>query len=451
MSVLAICLVVGIFFLIVGISAIKGLIYICAPNEVLIFSGGRTQERNRSYGYRLIKGGRGVRVPLMERVDKMDLTNMVIDIQAVNAYSKGGIPLTVQGVANVKIAGHEPLIHNAIERFLGKTRQEIMQIAKATLEGSLRGILATMTPEQVNADNLVLAESVVREVEQDMTSLGLVVDTMKIQNVADDVKYLDSLGRKRNAEVISTARTAEAVAHADSEIQTAENLERQKRAQIEADTSIAKADAEKRLTETLTRRTALVAEEQSQVIAAVAQARAELEVQKARIEQVRAKMEADVVAPAKANAEAAEANAKAQVASIIEEGRARAEALRTIAETYRQAGPNAREILLTQKLNGIINALTDTIPMTNVEKVTMIDSRAGGGIAGKTISAVEQIKQLFGIDLIEKINSIGNGVQPKALEPAVVHIPAPMTYTPPPQIDTTPVAKQKTEPKGKKE
>ncbi|MFI5386575.1 MAG: flotillin family protein [Fimbriimonadales bacterium] len=415
MSAVVIAAIVGIFFLIVGISAIKGLIYICAPNEVLIFSGGRTQERNRSYGYRLIKGGRGVRVPLMERVDKMDLTNMVIDIQAVNAYSKGGIPLTVQGVANVKIAGHEPLIHNAIERFLGKSRQEIMQIAKATLEGSLRGILATMTPEQVNADNLVLAESVVREVEQDMTSLGLVVDTMKIQNVADDVKYLDSLGRKRNAEVISTARTAEAVAHADSEIQTAENLERQKRAQIEADTNIAKADAQKRLTETLTRRTALVAEEQSQVIAAVAQARAELEVQKARIEQVRAKMEADIVAPAKANAEAAEANAKAQVASIVEEGRARAEALRRLAETYRQAGPNAREILLTQKLNGIINALTDTIPMTNVEKVTMIDSRAGGGMAGKTISAVEQIKQLFGIDLIEKINSIGNGAQQKAL------------------------------------
>src|SRR5579862_9074887 len=278
----------GVFLvlLIVGFSAVKGLIYICAPNEVLIFSGGRTEERGRSYGYRLIKGGRGTRAPLLERVDKMDLTNMVIDIQAVNAYSKGGVPLTVQGVANVKIAGHEPLIHNAIERFLGKTRQEVTQIAKATLEGSLRGILATMTPEQVNADNLILADRLVQEVEQDMTSLGLVVDTMKIQNVQDDVKYLDSLGRKRNADVIATARTAEAVAQADSEIQKAENMERQKRAQIEADTNTAKADAQKRLTETLTRRTALVAEEQSQVIAAVAQARAELDVQKARIEQV---------------------------------------------------------------------------------------------------------------------------------------------------------------------
>jgi flotillin len=448
MTISAIFIGLGVlgFLAIFSIIAVKNLIYICAPNEVLIFSGSRIENRGRSYGYKLIKGGRGFRTPLLERVDKMDLTNMVIDIQAINAYSKGGIPLTVQGVANVKIAGHEPLIHNAIERFLGKTRAELIQIAKATLEGSLRGILATMTPEQVNEDNLILAERLVQEVEQDMTALGLVVDTMKIQNVADDVKYLDSLGRKRNAEVIAKARMAEATSHADSEIQTAENLERQKRAQIEADTSIAKADAQKRLTETLTRRTALVAEEQSQVIAAVAQARAELEVQKARIEQVRMKMEADVVAPAKANAEVAEANAKAQVASIIEDGRARADALRKLAETYRQAGPSAREVLLTQKLNGIINALTDTIPMSNVEKVTMIDSRAGGGTAGKAISVIEQVKQLFGIDLVEKINAIG--APAKAPEAPVYQAPA---YVPPaPVIEVEPpTAKPKMPPKAR--
>ncbi|MBC8063400.1 MAG: flotillin family protein, partial [Chlorobia bacterium] len=265
---------VPVILILVGFSVIKRLIYICAPNEFLIFSGSRRQDGARSYGYKLIKGGRGIRVPLLERVDRMDLTNMGIDIQAVNAYCKGGIPLTVQGVANVKIAGHEPLIHNAIERFLGMTRQEIMQIAKATLEGSLRGILATMTPEQVNEDKLLFAERLVLEVEQDMTSLGLVVDTMKIQNVQDDVKYLDSLGRKRNAEVIAKARVAEATAHADSEIQSAENMERQRRAQLEADTNIAKAEMQRRLTETLTRREALVAEEQAQVIAAVAQSRA---------------------------------------------------------------------------------------------------------------------------------------------------------------------------------
>lgn len=443
-------IVVGvvIFFTIVFIGTIKGLIYICAPNEVLIFSGGRRVDSGRSYGYRLVKGGRGVRVPLMERVDRMDLTNMAIDIQAVNAYSKGGIPLTVQGVANVKVAGHEPLINNAIERFLGKTRQEIMQIAKATLEGSLRGILATMTPEQVNEDKLLFAERLVHEVEQDMTALGLVVDTMKIQNVQDEVKYLDSLGRKRNAEVISKARIAEANAHADSEIQSAENMERQRRAQLVADTNIAKAEMQRRLTETLTRRDALVAEEQAQVIAAVAQARAELDVQKARLEQVRSRLEADVVVPARADAEAAEARAKAQTASISEEGRARADALRRLAETYQMAGPSAREVLLTQKLGGIIEALTDTIPETHVDKVTMIDSRSGGGnMAGKAISTLEQIKQLFGIDVVEKINAIGMTKSEKPVQPRVEVVQPVIPPSPPATESPKPIVEMVQQPK----
>ena len=419
-----------ILFVLIGMGTVKNLIHICAPNEVLIFSGARRQDGKNSYGYRLIKGGRGVKVPLMERVDKMDLTNMAIDIQAVGAYSKGGIPLTVQGVANVKIAGHEPLIHDAIVRFLGKSRAEVVQIAKATLEGSLRGVLATMTPEQVNADKLMFAERLVHEVEQDMTTLGLVVDTMKIQNVQDDVKYLDSLGRKRNSEVIAKARIAEAVAHADSEIQSAENQERQRKSQLEADTNIARAQMQQRLTETLTRRDALVAEEQAQVITALAHAKAEVGVQKARLEQVRGKLQADVVVPAMASAEAAEANARASTAKIIEDGRARAEALRKLAETYRQAGPSAREVLLTQKLPGIIDAITGTIPATTIEKVTMIDSRTGGGnMATKTLSMLEQVKQLFGIDLIDKLNAIGT--PPPAPAPAAeVVVVQPVEVTP---------------------
>ncbi len=421
MNIILIAVGVVVFFVVVGFWAIKGLIYICAPNEVLIFSGGRQQEGNRSYGYKLIKGGRGIKIPLLERVDRMDLTNMGIDIQAVNAYSKGGIPLTVQGVANVKIAGHEPLIHNAIERFLGKTREEVMSIAKATLEGSLRGVLATMTPEQVNADKLLFAERLVQEVEQDMTALGLVVDTMKIQNVQDESKYLDSLGRQRNAEVISKARIAEAIAHADALIQEAENLERQRKAQLDADTNIAKADAQKRLTETLTKRDALVAEEQAQVAAAVAQAKAELEVQKARIEQVRNQLEADVVVPAKAGQEASENEAKAKTAAIIEDGRARAEALRNLAETYEKAGPSAREVLLTQKLSSVVAALTDTIPTTTVEKVTMIDPRAGGGGIAGAIPMLEQVKQLFGIDVVQKLKSLG--VAEKSVASEVVPAP----------------------------
>ncbi len=434
--VIAIILTVIGFFGLVGLMSLRKLFYICAPNEVLIFAGRqrRLKADNRRYGYGIVKGGSRFRVPLLERVDRMDLTNMVIDVGASNAYSKGGIPLTVQGVANVKIAGHEPVLNNAIERFLGKSREDIMRIAKATLEGSLRGVLSTLTPEEVNEDKLLFAERLVHEVEADMTSLGLVVDTLKIQNVHDDVSYLDSIGRKKSAEILSTARIAEAKAKAESLVRAAENLERETKAQIDAQTSIAKADAQRRLTDALTRRAALVAEELSTVAAQVAQAKAEVDVQKARVEQIRAMLQADVVQPAKASSEAAEASAKAQMVHVVEDGKARADALRKLAESYRKAGKGGRDVLLLSKLDSIITAITDSIASTHISKVTMIGGGApgfgdgGGSLPVKAYSTMEQFKRLTGVDLVEKLKQLDMGKNPepeaKAVEPVYqTHVP----------------------------
>ncbi|HEY9667682.1 MAG TPA: SPFH domain-containing protein, partial [Coleofasciculaceae cyanobacterium] len=156
-----IALLLGIFGLGTGagLFVIRNFYYICQPSEVLIFAGSRTQlPDGQDVGYRLVKGGSSLQVPLLERTFRMDLTNMIIDLRVVNAYSKGGIPLTVEGVANIKIAGTEPSIHNAIERLLGKTRKEIEQLAKETLEGNLRGVLASLTPEQANADQIAFAK-----------------------------------------------------------------------------------------------------------------------------------------------------------------------------------------------------------------------------------------------------------------------------------------------------
>lgn len=416
MSILAILLAAGGGLIFLFLISVPALLSNCAPNEVLIFSGGRRREGNKVYGYRLIKGGTGFRIPLFERVDRMDLTNMGIEVAAINAYCKGGVPLTVQGVANVKVAGHEPVLNNAIERFLGRSRAEIMQIAKATLEGSLRGILSTMTPQEVNEDKILFAERLVHEVEGDMTALGLVVDTLKIQNVHDEVKFLDSIGRKRSAEVVSGARIAEAIAQADSKVRESENMEREMQAQITAQIETFKADAQSRLTDALTRRAAVVAEEQAVVIAQVAQAKAEVEVQKARLEQIRRKLDADVIQPAKATAEAAENEAKASVAGIIEDGRARAEALRRLSDSWKKAGPHARQVMLTQKVVPIIGAMTDMVAETKVDKITMIDT---GGSAGRMMSTVEQVKQVFGVDLVEKLKAFG-----EAKPVQVVTVPA---------------------------
>jgi flotillin len=409
MTGIAIILGVVIFFLLIFLLSLPSLIYICAPNEVLIFSGGRRKDGTKEFGYRLVKGGRGIRIPFLERVDRINLTNMPIDVSASNAYSKGGIPLTVQGVANVKIAGHEPVLNNAIERFLGKQREEIVAIAKATLEGSLRGVLSTMTPEQVNEDKILFAERLVHEVEGDMTTLGLVVDTLKIQNVHDEVNYLDSMGRKRSAEIISSARVAEAKAKAESIIRSAENREQEQRAVIYGQIETAKADAEKRLVDALTQRDAVIAEELSIVAAEVAKSKAEVAVQTARFEQVRLRLDAEVVQPAKANAEAAQARAKAQYANIIADGEARGDALRAMAKAWEAAGPSAREMMLSQKIELLIRAIGESISSTPVETLTMMSSTSGGSgnQVNQLANLATQIKEVTGIDVIDKIKGLG--------------------------------------------
>lgn len=397
------------------VMSLKALFYACGPNQVMVFSGASRRVAGRRIGYRILKGGYTFRRPFIERVDTIDLTNMIIELNAQGAYSKGGVPLNVQGVANVKIAGHEPMLNNAIERFLGKSRQEIMGIAKATLEGSLRGVLATLTPEQVNEDRNLFNEKLVQEVETDMTALGLAVDTLKIQNITDDVSYLDSIGRIRNAELLSSARIAEAVARADAIVRSSENLQKEVDAQIVAEMNVARADAEKRLTDALTRRDAVVAEEKAQVAALVAQAQADVLVQKARIEKERSKLEADVIAPAKANCEALELQARATVAPIIEEGRSRALALEKLAASWKEAGESAREIFLLQKIESIVRQITETISKTDVEQLTVLDSKLsnGPGVSpAKFIALNEQVKELFGIDIADKIRAIGSNNQP---------------------------------------
>ena len=176
-----------------------------------------------SVGYRFVRGGRSLRRPFIERVDMMDLSMFTVMVHVTGAFSKGGIPLTVQGVANVKLPGEEPLLSNAVERFLGRSREEIYHIAKETLEGNLRGVLASLTPEEVNEDKMRFAHTLLEEAEHDMSRMGLVLDTLKIQNVTDEVNYLASIGRIRGATLNMEQATAEASARADASVQQAKN------------------------------------------------------------------------------------------------------------------------------------------------------------------------------------------------------------------------------------
>jgi flotillin len=398
--------IIGLTAILAIAMVVKNVLYLCQPNEVLVFSGrARRTAEGRAVGYRIVKGGRTLRVPLIETVDQMDLTNMIIEVTVRGAYSKGGIPLAVQGVANIKIPGEEPLIHNALERFLGKSRDEIRKIARETLEGNLRGVLATLTPEQVNQDKEAFAAKLAEEAEHDFERIGLTLDTLKIQNVTDEVGYLDAIGRMRNAAVRRNALVAEAQATAEAARVRWQQWMEGERDRVNERITTVKSENERRIADATTKREAMIAEERAQVLAAVAQAKAELETQHARIEQVRLKLTADYLKPAEAKLQESWAKAKADAAGIVEQGKATAQVLTNLSRTYRDSGSSGRDVLLMQKLVPLMQSLTSTIGQLHVQRLTVIGQNGQNGhnddvpLGARIVDASEQIKAATGIDV----------------------------------------------------
>ncbi len=399
---------------------IKNNLYVCQPSEVLIFSG-----RKDPHGpghYRIVKGGRAFKWPLIETVARVDLTNMIIEVIVQNAYSKGGIPLTVQGVANIKVPGEQPLIHNALERFLGRSRQEIMRVARETLEGNLRGVLAGLTPEEVNRDKEAFAAKLTEEAGHDLEKIGLVLDTLNIQNVSDEVGYLDAIGRTRSAHIRRNAQIAEAAARADAAEVKWNQYEQGEIAKLQAQITIARKQNEKRIADATSKREALIAEEQAAVQADLAQSQAELALQDARIEQVRLQLQADVVRPAEARRDQQIAVAKADAVKIVEQGKATAKVLRDLAASYRGQGAAGRDVLLMQKLVPVLQQVAGTIGQLRVDRLTVIGNGGANGegesLAGKLVSTNEQIKAATGVDVAGVLRQkVGTPERPKTSPP----------------------------------
>ena len=407
---LAACCAAG-FFLLVTIARNTE---VCPPSEVLIFSGRPRKLRTTSgphdrteVGFRIVRGGRAVRIPLIETVNRMTLTNMAIELSVTNAFSRGGIPLKIHAVANIKIPSEEPLLHNAIERFLGYPREGIMRVAKDTLEGNLRGVIAELTPEEINQQKTIFQQKLIEEADKDLQRLGLVLDNLQIQNISDDVGYLSSVGRVRGAMANRNAKIAEVKAIASALVQKARNQMQAEIAKIEAEMQVAQKENERRIVEAKTKREAVIAEVRGQVKAQVSEASAQVKSWEARGEQMRRKLEADVVAPAAASKAQAEANAKAQAATVAAQGRAGAAALTSLAEAYQSGGEFARESLLLQKLLPVFEQLTSTMKALRIDRLTVLGQSASGGAGGALGPAVvatnEQVRAATGVDLLSSL------------------------------------------------
>lgn len=368
------------------IAFLRSFLYICKPNEILVFEGRKARMPDGTQrDYTVLDAGRGVRIPLIENVRSMDLSTMTVDMYIANAFSRGNIPLNVHAIANVKICRRPGIIDNALERFLGRNQDEIRQVAKETIEGALRGVLAKLTPEQVNEERATFVQALAHDVEEDLNQLGLTIDTLNIQSVSDSAAYLDKIGRERIANVLLEAEVAESNKKREAEEATATAEASGAVAREQAMANIQRAENALRRERAHLESAARSAEEQTAQAPIEARARAEVQLQEIRTVLERLRLQADEVLPAEARQVASRLQAEGESASILARGEATAEALRLISEAWRDAGDNAEDIFVLEQLEGLLSQVATTIGQVDVKNINLVDGGEGktlGKLAG---------------------------------------------------------------------
>ncbi|GBD15731.1 Inner membrane protein YqiK [bacterium HR26] len=335
------------------------------PNMVAVFSGRKrtvtdpeTGQR-RTVGYRIVKGGSSVRIPIIERVDFLSLNVMTIPLKIASAYTKEGVPVSVDAVANVKIGSDDVMVMNAIERFLGMPQEQIRNVIFQTLEGHLRSILGTLTVEQINADRQAFAQRLAAESAQDLSRMGIEIDVLTIQQISDPQGYLDALGQRRTAEVKRDAEIGKAEAErdarkrraqamqeaavaeamAEAEIAAAQKETNAKKARFDAEVEAEKARASQAgpLAEAEARRQVVVAEQQVEL----ARTEAAIAVQEMEARRREKELEATVLKQAEAERQATIITAEGQKQAAI----VRAEGERQATITRAEAEARQRELV----------------------------------------------------------------------------------------------------------
>jgi flotillin len=426
------------------------------PSTVAIFFGRKhvlTDDKgNRStVGFRVVRGGAALRVPVLEQVAYLSLNIISIPLRIQRAYTKEGVAVTVEAVANVKIAGDDVSLRGAAERFLGMPPDQIKGVIFQTLEGHLRAILGTLTVEEINADRQAFAQKMTDEAAVDLKKMGVNIDILTIQQISDEMGYLDALGKKRTAEVKRDAIIGEAQAQRDATIKSAMADQEGKTKRYEADVVIALSlrDKESRQAEFDAAVKAKQAEAEQAGPLATAIARQRVTEQETRIDQVRKQQEvlvqtqeaarreqelqATVVKPAEAERQAAILRAEGEKQSTVIRAEAtqkeleyegageaskiekigRAEAAKILAIGEAEAEVIKKKLLaeaegLQRKAEAwknfndaaVINMVVDKMPelaqafatqLAGIDKINIIEmgnGSAGSGGVGKVMSTV---------------------------------------------------------------
>jgi flotillin len=427
------------------------------PNEALIVSGGGTQPR-------VVVGGRVFVLPIIQRVQRLSLEVMTLSVETPRVYTKEGVPVSVDGVAQVKVARSEEAIRTAAQQFLGKPRDEIAEIALQTMEGHQRAMLGTLTVEAIYQDRDAFAAQVREVASTDMANMGLEIVSFTIRNIHDEQGYLDALGVKRTSEVKRDAAIGQAEAERDAAIKSAQAKQEAEAARFVADTGIAdserafsvkkaaydqevnarKAEAELayELQATKTRQQIKAEEIQVEVVDRQKQIEVQLQEVKRREQEleatVRKSAEAEryrletlanaerarKIAEAEGEAEAirlrgqAEADATrargiAEADATKARGLAEAEAMEKKADAWKEYGQAAVVQQLLEAMPNVAQAIAG--PLARTDRIVMISGGDSNGAGASRITrdvtsiisqVPEVIEALTGIDVIGSIKNL---------------------------------------------
>jgi flotillin len=437
------------------------------PNEALVVFGFR--------GTRIVIGRGTVIFPMIESYRGLSLELMSFDVAPPqDLYTKQGVAVTVEAVAQIKVKSDPESIKTASEQFLSKTPQEREALIRLVMEGHLRGIIGQLSVEQIVKEPEMVGERVRGTCADDMSKMGLEVISFTIKEVRDKNEYISNMGRpdiariKRDADIAAAeaerdtaikraeAMRASAVARAqaDQERVLAETLSQAKQAESTRDMEVKKAmylettkkqqaQADKAYDiQTNIMQQQVIAEqvkiqqiEKEQQIKVqeaeikrrenelIATTLKQAEVERGRIETLASAEKMRLTAEAEGRAAAIRAQGEAEAEIILKKGEAEARAMNVKAEAYQEYNQAAVVDKLLTGLPEIVKALAS--PLANVDKITIVSTGNGDSagmhkITGDLAQMAAQIPALFETlsgmkmsDLLGKVRSIGDKTEKK--------------------------------------
>ena len=421
---------------------------IAPPDTALIISGflrRRYKVRNhdgtvavKQFGYRIVRGGATFWVPAVERIDKLDMCLMQVDIKTAQPVpTKEYISVLVDAVANIKIGSDDLSIATAAEQLLHYDSDHIKALAKDVLEGNMREIIGQMTIAELVQNRDKFAQESIKAAMSDMGNMGLEIINLTIQNFSDkdnnviETMALQNIVDKERDAKIARAKAEQEGHKAEIEAQAIiaeqnKELELRKAAyKMESDQEKAKADETYKIEQERIRKTyetERAAAEMTRLLKETELKKQQVEIERERLNvEVREKANAEKDARiARAEAERFERQAKAdaelyesqKAAEAIEmKGRAEAEAIRRKAEAMQLYGQAAMLEMVVDKLPVVARAIGE--PLGQTDKIILFGEGAATGltrdVTGSMMQSFEAIKAATNLDIPGLLNKVASG------------------------------------------